>query len=173
MENEEKKTEGQTEPERLLMGVDEARVLQTELDRMSAERDEYLDGWRRAKADLANYKKDEIKRLEEVAKFGSEELIRDIVIVLDSLDLSLAALEKDSQADGKGVYLIRSQLMDVLRRRGLERMKAESGQPFDPAFHEAVGESEGGASGTIDVEVEAGYLLNGKVLRPSRVKVFK
>ena len=172
MENEEKKIEEQGEPEGLLMGVDEARVLQAKLDQVTAERDEYLDGWRRAKADLANYKKDELKRLEEVAKFGSEELLRDLIVVLDSFDLSLAALEKNSQAE-KGVYLIRSQLMDALRRRGLERMKVESGQPFDPAFHEAVGESEGGASGTIDVEVEAGYLLNGKVLRPSRVKVFK
>jgi molecular chaperone GrpE len=172
MENEEKKIEGQSEPEGLLMGVDEARVLQAKLDQITAERDEYLDGWRRAKADLVNYKKDEIKRLEEIAKFGSEELIRDLVVVLDSFDLSLAALQKDGQAE-KGVSLIKSQLLDILRRRGLERMKAESGQPFDPAFHEAVGESEGGASGMIDVEIEAGYLLNGKVLRPSRVKVFK
>src|SRR3990167_10954342 len=60
-----------------------------ELKRVEAERREYLDGWQRAKADLANYKRDEGKRFEEFAKFANADLIADIVQALDSFDLAL------------------------------------------------------------------------------------
>lgn len=137
------------------------------------ERDEYLDGWKRAKADLINYKKEESKRFMEMAKFASEDLIGEILGILDSFDLGLTALEKDGKAE-KGLYLIRTQLEDVLRKRGLERIAVSVGQPFDPATHEAVAEIESDKpSGAIIEEIERGYLLNGKIIRPVRVKIAK
>lgn len=153
------------EEEKLLEGVDEVKALKKE-------RDEYLDGWKRAKADLINYKKDELKRLEEVARFGSESLILELISVLDDFDLALATLEKQEAAE-KGIYLIKSRFEDILKRRGLERIKVERGDKFDPNYHEAISTVEGGAENTIAEEVEAGYLLHGKVIRASRVKVFK
>lgn len=151
----------------------QARIakLKEELKRVEAERREYLDGWQRAKADLANYKRDEGKRFEEFAKFASADLIADIVQALDSFDLALQhEMPKDVE---RGIILIRSQLEDTLRKRGLEVIHAK-GERFDPALHESVGEVESKESeGTIVEELQKGYRLAGKVIRPARVKISK
>lgn len=139
------------------------------------ERDDYLNGWKRAKADLINYKKDEAKRFEAIVKFSNEALIKELLNVLDSFDLALVALgvEEDKKTQ-KGLYLIRQQLEDILRQNGLERIIISVGQSFDPALQEAVAIIESDKpSGTIIEEVERGYLLNGKLIRPARVKVAK
>ncbi|MDP3953570.1 MAG: nucleotide exchange factor GrpE [bacterium] len=145
-----------------------------ETDKLKEERDEYLDGWKRAKADLANYKKDELKRLEEIVRFAGEDIIRNLLSILDSFELALSAMERDGKVE-KGVYLIKSQLEDLLRRRGLERMEVAEGVRFDPGIHDAVTTVPGEKiqDDLIAEEVEAGYILNGKVLRPARVKVYK
>lgn len=146
-----------------------------ELSKYQKEREEYLDGWKRAKADLINYKKDEAKRFEAIVKFSNEALIRELINVLDSFDLALVALEvEEDKKTQKGLYLIRQQLEDVLRQNGLERIIVSVGQPFDPGLQEAVATIESdNPSGTIIEEVERGYLLNGKLIRPARVKVSK
>lgn len=152
----------------------EVKELKAELEKVSKEKDEYLDGWRRTKADLINYKKEELRRLEEVAKFGSEEVIRDLISVLDSFELALSTLEKPDTKIEKGIYMIKNQLEDILKRRGLQRIKVNKGDKFDPNYHEAVGSIvEDGPSGAIAEEVEAGYMLYDEVLRPIRVKLFK
>lgn len=144
------------------------------------ERDEYLDGWKRAKADLINYKKDEEKRFETIIKFANESLIRELINVLDSFNLALISIESQEQEEQddkktqKGLYLIRQQLEDVLKHQGLERIIVSVGQQFNPNFQEAIVEVESSKlSGTIIEEIEKGYLLNGKLIRPARVKVAK
>jgi len=146
-----------------------------ELSKCRKEYDEYLDGWKRAKADLINYKKDEAKRFEAIVKFSNEALIKELINVLDSFDLALVALEvEEDKKTQKGLYLIRQQLEDILRQNGLERIIVSVGQSFDPALQEAVATVESDKpSGTIIEEVERGYLLNGKLIRPARVKVSK
>ena len=144
-----------------------------ESDKLKQERDEYLNGWKRAKADLMNYQKDESKRLHDAMGYGAEIIMRDLILVLDSFQLGIQSMEKSGGAD-KGIYIIKSQLEDVLKKQGLERMKVSSGDKFDPNYHESLGEMElDGESGTVAVEIEAGYLLNGKVVRPARVKLSK
>src|SRR5690348_17419356 len=91
--------------------------LEKKLTEVEAKRDEYLAGWQRAKADFINYKKEEMKHLEEIARYGSEDLIKDLISVLDNFDLGLRSLEKHGPVE-KGVYLIRSQIEDILRKRG-------------------------------------------------------
>lgn len=148
---------------------------QDELSQCRKERDEYLEGWKRAKADLSNYKKDEAKRFELFAHFSQESLVKELINVLDSFDLALISEEvKSDSKTEKGLYLIRQQLEDILRRNGLERIIISVGDPFDPALHEAIVQVESDKpSGTIVEEVERGYLLNGKLIRPARVKVGK
>lgn len=136
-------------------------------------RDEYLAGWQRAKADFINYRKEELARLEEVAKYGSEELLRDLIGVLDSFDLGLRALEKAGPVE-KGVYMIRSQLVDILKKRGVEKISVKAGDNFDPSMAEAVAEAESDKSaGTVLEEIEPGWRLHDKILRPARVKLAK
>lgn len=141
------------------------------LEKSEAERKDYLAGWQRAKADLINYKKDDARRFEEFTKFANETIIAEAVQVLDSFDLALQhGMPKDVE---KGIVLIRSQLEDILRRRGLEAMQSK-GQKFNPSRHESVGEVEAdGEEGMVIEEFQKGYLLHGKVLRPARVKISK
>ena len=145
-----------------------------DIEKLKQECEEYLDGWKRAKADLANYKRDEFKRLEELARFANEDIIRDLLNILDSFDLALQAMEKSGEVE-KGVYLIQNQLEDLLRRRGLEKMDVQEGQMFDPSMQEAVMTVEGSneKDGLIAESIEKGYTLNGKVVRPAKVKVYK
>jgi len=156
----------------------EFEKLEAELEKSIRERDEYLDGWKRVKADFINYKKEELARLEEIVKFGSEDVIRDLIPVLDSFELGLASLEKAGPVE-KGVYMIKGQLEDVLRRRGLEKIKVTPGEVFNPVYHESVGTVEANIStasyqsGTVAEEVETGYVLQSKVLRPARVRLVK
>ncbi len=145
----------------------------TELERCMKECEEYLNGWKRAKADLLNYQKDEAKRFEEFAKFAAADLMQEFITVLDSFDLAVAALEKEGKVE-KGVYMIRAQMEDVLRKRGLERMAVAPGEPFNPSFHESLGEVESEyPPGTVAEEIERGYFLSGRVVRPARVKIAK
>lgn len=144
-----------------------------DLEKITKERDEYLDGWKRSKADFINYKKDEVKRFESFIKGANDQIIRELIVVLDSFDLGLQVLEKDSKIE-KGIFLIRTQLEDVLKKYGLERINVSPGQPFDPSIHDAIAEVESDKpSGTIVEEVERGYLIFGRVIRATRVKVAK
>jgi molecular chaperone GrpE len=145
-----------------------------ELAALRKERDEYLQGWQRARADFSNYKKQEVDRLAEALRYSAEEIIGDLIRVLDSFDIGLATLEKDGKAE-KGMYMIRAQLEDALKRRGLERIVLKPGDPFDPAVAESIGEVAGTAAppGTIAEEIEAGYRLLGKVIRAARVRLAK
>lgn len=136
------------------------------------ERDEYLNGWKRAKADFANYKKEDEERLKVTIRFAEAAVIQEIVRVLDSFDLGLVAW-KEETPEKKGMTLIRFQLEDALRKFGCERITIRAGDDFDPGRHECVEAIEGGKPGTVAEEVEPGYLLHGKVIRPTRVKVIK
>jgi molecular chaperone GrpE len=145
----------------------------SELEVLRKQCEEYLDGWKRAKAEFINYKKDEAKRFENVVKYANETIIKELITVLDSFDLAIQSLGADDKVE-KGIFLIRTQLEDVLKRYGLERISVSVGQKFDPSVHEAIAVVESDKeSGTVVDEVEKGYLLNGKLIRPARVKVAK
>jgi molecular chaperone GrpE len=163
------------EEDKMLNDAHNAEIedLKKKLEECERQRDEYLAGWQRARADFSNYRKDEALRFEEMARFASENLIKDLIPVLDSFDLGIATLEKSGNVD-KGIYMIRAKLEDVLRERGLERVKVEIGKPLNPEIAEAIIEVESeGESGIVLEEIEPGYKLNGKVIRPARVKVSK
>lgn len=150
----------------------------SELDKVKAERDEYLNGWKRAKADLLNYQKDESKRLDEMSRLLIEGVLEDIVSVLDSFNHGLASIEKSGGKIDEGLVLVRNQLGEILKRRGVTKMQVQPGEVYNPMYHEAIqmlDEAEANGkkidSGHIAEEVEAGYLIHGRVLKPARVKV--
>ncbi len=145
----------------------------TELEKAQKERDEYLAGWQRAKADFLNYKKEENGRLEDVARYGNLELMMEFITIIDNFDLGLRALEKSGPVE-KGVYMIRAQMEDVLRRHGVLKINIKPGDKFDPSVSEAIAEVESDLpEGSVVEEIEAGYKIYDKVLRPARVKVAK
>jgi len=147
--------------------------LEGKIKELEVQNTEYLDGWKRAKADLINYKKDEAQRLEGFAKFSNEMIIMDLITVLDSFELSLSVIAETDPAR-KGITLIKSQLEDLLKKQGLERIQVKRGDPLDTSFEEAVGETNSAEPpGTVAEEVSGGYRLNGRVIRPVRVKISK
>ena len=136
--------------------------------------EEYLSGWKRAKADFINYQKDEQRRLHEFARFANEALLQNLIIVLDSFNLAVNAAENPD----KGLLIIKNQLEDILKKHGLEPIPIKTGDVFSPELHEAVAATDAPMNGdaatanTIAEIMEAGYTLNGKVVRPSKVKIY-
>ncbi len=142
-------------------------------EEIKKQRDEYLAGWQRAKADFLNYRKEELMRFEEIAKYGNENLVRELITILDNFDLGLSALEKSGPVE-KGIYIIRSQILDILKKRGLEKLDIKIGEEFNPSVAEAISEGESEKQPGIILEIiETGYKLHDKILRPARVKISK
>ena len=158
--------------------ISETERLKESLAACEKMRDDYLAGWQRQKADFLNYQKDIAKRTEEIVKLANEDLIKDLLIVLDSFDISLNSLKSEQlNAPGKriiqGLELIKSQLEDILRKKGVEAIETKN-QRFNPEFHEVVEEvATEGEEETIIEEVVRGYCLNGRVIRPAKVKIIK
>ena len=138
------------------------------------ERDEYKDGWMRAKADFQNYKRTEADRIASAIAHGMGGIIEDLLRVTDSFELARMTLESGSAAE-QGINMIRSQFLDVLKRYGVEPIPQADlvGKEFDPMASEAIGtmEKEGVAEGSVVAVAQDGYRVNGKVFRPARVYV--
>ena len=132
------------------------------------------DRYLRAVAELDNYRKRAAREKIDIIKYGKEDIIRDILPFVDSLDRALEHDTGDVQAFKDGVALIQEQLLNCLKKHGVERIET-AGMDFDPNFHEALMqmESDQHEDNKIVSEMEKGYLLNGRLLRPSRVCVCK
>ena len=148
--------------------------LRDELEKVKAERQEYLDGWQRAKADSINTRKDVLASAEREGKRAKENLIEDIIPALDGFDLAAGSPAWESVDAGwrSGVDQIRNQLLDVLSRHGVERY-GKVGEKFDHALHEAVEERDDmpGESGEIVRILRYGYKMGSRILRPAQVIV--
>ncbi len=146
-----------------------------ELEECAKLRDEYLAGWQRCKADFLNYQKDEATRAAWLKKQIDRDWLLKILAFYDDLELAQNHLPENLQDDEwvKANFVIYDKFLEELKRNGLEEIKA-LGEKFNPEFHEAIGEIEGeGESGTIAEAAQKGYLLNGELLRPSKVKITK
>lgn len=147
------------------------KKIKKQLKSCEKERGEYLAGWQRAKADLINYKKEQEQKNSDIFKFANENFIIELLPVLDSFELALK--HSTNRAGGyEGIKHLHNQLLQILKSNGLEEIKAV-GEKFNPEFHESVGEIKGKKSGIIVEEVQKGYKLNNKVIRPSKVKISK
>lgn len=148
------------------------KKLKADIARIDKERKEYLDGWQRAKADLINYRKDERSRFEDLARYAAGDIVQELIGVLDNFDLALGAGVPPEVE--KGIVLIRGQLEGVVRKQGVEMADTKISDPFDPALHEAIGEEESDApAGTIARVLQKGYRMQGRIIRPARVKLSK
>lgn len=150
--------------------------LQKELTECQKLKEEYLAGWQRATADLLNYKKEEIERVSDILERSNEMLILKILPILDSFEISEKNLPEQMKNDEniKGLLLIKKQIQDFLKSQGVEEISSV-GNKFDINLHELVAEVEveNGESGIIVEEVQKGYKINGRLLRPAKVKVVK
>ena len=148
--------------------------LKKQLQECQKQKEEYLAGWQRARADLINYKKTEMERVGEILKYANEGFILKFLPVLDNFDL----LEKKLSAEAKnndefkGILQIKKQIQDFFSNQGLEEIKSV-GEKFDPNLHEVAEEVEAKDKDIIVEEIQKGYKINGRLLRPARVKITK
>jgi molecular chaperone GrpE len=156
--------------------TDDPAALKKLLEEERAKSAEYLDSWRRAAADFSNYKKRQEKDAGEMTKFANSMLIARLLPVLDDFDRAFQTLP-DNLRDLTwidGVMLISRKMRAIMEAEGLTTIDA-AGKPFDPNFHEAVihEESDQHEDGAVITELQKGYKLHDKVLRPTLVKVAK
>lgn len=125
----------------------------------------------RTLADFDNFRKRAERERQEIKKYALVEPLRDFLEIIDNLDLALMA---GGSADDlkRGVEMIHRQMLDLLRRFGVQEVDAQD-KPFDPALHEAVSREEDPAvkSPTVTAELRRGYKIHDRLLRPSMVKV--
>ncbi len=148
-----------------------------ELERLRREVQQAKDQYLRTLAEADNVKKRLHREKEEFVRYAAESVVRALLPIVDSLDQALVAVDKqaDPQAVIKGVHLIYRQLLGLLDKEGVKRIPTV-GEPFDPHKHEAVAQVEAGdgmADETVAEEVQVGYTMHGKVIRPAIVKVAK
>jgi molecular chaperone GrpE len=146
----------------------------SELEQLQGERAQLLDTLRRVQADFENYRKRVLREQTALVERATERLVEDLLPVLDSFDGALGSLgAADSPEVEKvrdGVVGIRTQLVSVLEKTGLERIEAADAA-FDPNEHEAVLQDDGEGEPHVAEILRTGYRLKGRVLRPAMVRV--
>lgn len=129
--------------------------------------EEYLAGWKRERADLINFKRGETERIQKSVESAKKDIIKDFLSVLDSFYL----LEKYNASEIEGFANVKKQITSFLDSFNLKEIEC-LGQEFDPNIHEAVEIIEGETQNPVIVEeIQKGYIINDKVIRPSKVKV--
>ena len=149
---------------------DEKEKPETDAVKAEDQRDQLL----RLRADFENSKKRMEREKFEAIKFANEHLLAEILPIVDNFDRAMISLSEghDPEKVKAGLKIAQEELHQILAEHGVEVVKA-MGEVFDPRFHEAVAvvENSDVKDGTILDEMQRGYLLNGRLLRPSRVRI--
>ena len=167
----------QEKPEQQESTPDTLNQISQLVDALDHEREKSEDLLRRLQylqADFENYRKRVEKEMGDVKRLSNERLLSDLLTVKDELDLAFAKIRETKQNPVllEGVGMIQKRVQNILSKEGVERIPG-AGSKFNPEYHEAALRvvSDDEEEGTVLEEVRAGYLLKGRVLRPSIVKV--
>jgi len=151
--------------------IEDLETLKKLLAETQAKAEANLAGWQRAQADFINYKRRSEQEREEMAQFANSVIVLSLLPVLDDFERAFVSippkLAKMSWVDG--IKLVERKLWASLEAQGLSPIKA-LGEPFDPNLHEAVRQDKG-KEGIVIEEVQKGYKLNDRVIRPTMVVV--
>ena len=128
----------------------------------------------RLTADFDNFRKRAQREKDEARQFANQGLLEKLLPVLDNFEMALTAVKDADPSVRDGVQMILDQLLGVLKESGVEPVDA-MGQPFDPNLHEALSQEETSEveEGTVVQQVQRGYKLNDRLVRPARVVVAK
>lgn len=173
IQEQEEKEDCETEPEGE-QGVDDIELLSHEIENLRHQAADNLDKAVRAQAEMENLRKRTAREVENTRKYGLERFLKDILPVIDSLELGISASDKAEDIDGvrEGMHLTHKMLMDVLGKFGIEVIDP-TGNKFNPELHEAVSMHavDDQESGTVIEVMQKGYSLNGRLVRPAMVVV--
>ncbi len=152
------------------------KKLKEKIKILEKEKQEYMDGWQRERADFANFKKRSEAEKLEVIKYSNENLVSEIIPVIDSFEMAFANKEAWEKIDKNwriGVEYIHSQLLKILSEFGFKEMNP-LGEKFDPKFHvadEHMPVTDSAQDGKIIAVKKKGYMLNDRVVVPAKVTV--
>jgi molecular chaperone GrpE len=159
-----------------LQASEDPEALQANLEEALAKADEYLDGWQRARAELANYRRRvEREREDQYARTVAAIVFR-YLDVMDDLERALKdrPASEETASWAEGIEMIYKKMQTILEAEGVERIEAE-GECFDPRYHEAVSlePSEDHEEGEVIGVLQEGYKIGERVVRPAMVRVAK
>jgi molecular chaperone GrpE len=153
---------------------EELERLRQEVADKAAEAAQNYDRFVRERADLENYKRRAQRERADTLRFGAEQLVRDLLPIVDNLERAVEHAEASGEGEQivQGVRLVLKGALDVFARHGVTRIDA-TGQPFDPAFHEAIAQVENNEVEPNHVvqQFQPGYRLHDRLLRPAQVSV--
>ena len=157
---------------------DTIKRLRENLKECTAKKQEYLTGWQRAKADLANAKKEFDREREKVKRRGKEELVSSLLSALDSFEMAMADKETWEAVDEtwrKGIEQIYEQITNALQANDIHRIEPETGEMFDPQLHSSVDSrpaEDGNVDNTIAECEKIGYRIDERIIRSADVIIF-
>ncbi|CUN34980.1 nucleotide exchange factor GrpE [Mitsuokella jalaludinii] len=151
---------------------EEIEALKGQVDGLNKDLQEKKDRLLRLQADFDNFRRRSAKEREEISAVVTQNFCKDMLPLLDNFERAMAAETKDVEAFQKGVEMIFTQFQEILKKNGLEHIEAV-GQKFDPNFHQAVMRVEDPEKedDTVAQELQKGYMVKGRVIRPSMVQV--
>ena len=143
-----------------------------QIEKLTADLKEKEDRALRLQADFENFRRRTSKEKEELSAVVTQGMLKDMLPLLDNFERAMAAEAKDGEAFQKGVEMIFTQFTEILKKNGLEHIEVE-GQKFDPNFHQAVMRVQNADMEDDDIaqELQKGYMVKGRVIRPSMVQV--
>lgn len=163
--------EEQAQPDVL---AEDFEALQVEMTQLQRDAEEAHSRYLRTLADFDNFRKRQRDETSRLCDFAREEVISKLLPILDNFERSVQAAEDQHSYDAlvEGISLTLRQMRDMLEKEGVERIEAV-GQEFNPELHEALMRvpTDEYPENTVVDELERGYKLNGRVLRPARVRV--
>lgn len=151
---------------------EEIEALKGQVDGLNKDLQEKKDRLLRLQADFDNFRRRSAKEREEISAVVTQNFCKDMLPLLDNFERAMAAETKDVEAFQKGVEMIFTQFQEILKKNGLEHIEA-IGQKFDPNFHQAVMrvEDPDKEDDTVAQDLQKGYMVKGRVIRPSMVQV--
>ena len=172
---EEGESQDQKEEEIPITKMTKAQLIK-KIEKVQEASDKNLDLYIRSQAEIDNIKKRYQKERQDLAKFANESLIKQLLPAVDNLEKAITHSQDEDSIETirEGVDLTLKGLLDTLKKAGVETVEA-AGERFDPNFHEAVSEmaDDGVEPGTVIKDLQKGYILNKRLIRPSMVIVSK
>lgn len=164
--------EGEAEASQEATEEAEAQEAAEELEAVKKQLSEGVERMKRLQADFENFRRRTRQEKEELSNMVVQDFIKDLLPMLDNFDRAMAAEATDGTKFQQGVEMIYNQLAEILKNKGLEKIDTTDAK-FDPNFHQAVMRVENPdlEDESIAMELQKGYMVKGKVIRPSMVQV--
>jgi len=155
--------------------TDPLKEMETKIKSLEEEAKETYDRFLRVSAEFENYKKRSAREMSEFKKFANESLMKELLLIVDNMERAINSSKDEGTSNNglvEGINITLKELLKILKKFGVKPVKSP-GKPFDPNFHQAVmqEETDKHPHNTVINELQKGYIINERLLRPAMVVV--